>query len=48
MFKSYSNYMLVRNENTVIMQTYLQNLRNNVLDCNTPAMKIFIFLECYR
>ena len=40
--------MLVRNENTVIMQTYLQNLRNNVLDCITPVMKIFIFLEYYQ
>ena len=40
--------MLVRNENTVIMQTYLQNLRNSLLDCITSAMKMFIFLEYYQ
>ena len=40
--------MLVKNENTVIMQTYLQNLRKRLLDCITSAMKMFIFLEYYQ
>ena len=40
--------LLVWNENTVILQTYLHNLRNNVIDCTTPVMKIFVFLEYYQ
>ena len=40
--------LLVWNENTVILQTYLHNPRNNVLDCTTPVMKIFVFLEYYQ
>ena len=40
--------LLVRNENTFNMKTYLHNLSNSLLDCITPVMKIFIFLEYYQ